>query len=548
MARLRLEGSTRLDRFIAYIAPGLAAKRQAARLRFELASQFRGADSTRLLSDWLTSALGIVNPMKYEMETLRLRSQELNRNNPIAASITDTLTVNVIGQGLQPQSRLRAKELGVSEEEAQFLRRQTENIFDRWQKQEKFRAKQATTFRKIVEDGEIITNLPMRKEPWRFLKRSLEMIEADRLGTPFGKQGVFQGIEVDQVFKEPQKYWIRRANLTTNEFERPRYEWVGMPARDSRGRPLLLHNFLVKRPGQLRGIPFLAPALTHFKHMSDYFSAAVVAQKLAACVALVITTTDPVGVSQAVRQTGLTGTSLNNSQQNNLEQWEPASILRLGIGEDAKMIDPKGVQESFGAFMEVGHRILGTIAGLPYELLLKDFSKTNYSSARAALLEGWRWFMFLRSWFGHDYLTPIWDLVLEEAYLTGKFQARNFYQNQDEYCRVQWIGSGRGMIDPVKEVGAAIAAIAAGLSTHARELASQGEDWEEIFEQLMRERQYAQALGLVFTIENKAPAGQAEPQEGEEKPAVSVADLTKILGLLVQLDRPHEAEGLSDAA
>lgn len=551
MPRPRLEGTTRLDRLIAYISPARAAKRQTARLRFQMAAQFRGADTSRLLSDWLTQSMGIVNPDKAELQTLRERTQELNRNNPLSSSITDTLMVNVIGQGLQPQSRLRAKELGISAEEAKDLRRQAENIFDRWQKQEKFRNKQAVAFRKVVEDGEIIANLPApeNSEAWRFLRRRVELIEADRLGgAAFFREGVFQGIEVDQDTKEPKKYWIRKANLTTNEYEIPRYEWAGIPARDSRGRPLILHNFLVKRPGQLRGIPFLAPALVHFKHLGDYFHSTVVTAKLAAFISLVITTSDPTGSIPLARQTGLPGATLGGGGAPK-EIWEPASVLRLGLGETATLMDPKNVQESFGPFMEVGQRILGACAGMPYELLLKDFSKTNYSSARAALLEARRWFMFLRAWFGWEHCQPIWELVLEEAYLAGEFHAKNFYQFQDEYCRAQWIGGGWGWVDPVKEVGASIAAILARLSTHADELAGQGKDWEDVFEQLVQEQQYAKALGLAELATPKSFSTQGEAKESEDPQPGNPqgqAHLMAILGYLATI--AASSKEMEDAA
>ena len=43
-------------------------------------------------------------------------------------------------------------------------------------------------------------------------------------------------------------------------------------------------------------------------------------------------------------------------------------------------------------------RHIGTGLNIPLELLMKDFSKTNYSSARAALIEAWRFFNGRRSW------------------------------------------------------------------------------------------------------------------------------------------------------
>lgn len=512
---MRRPAPSRLDRAINYLSPGWGLNRAAARMRMEMASQFRGSESTRLLADWITSSVG-VNPLKYELATLRERSQELNRNDPVAAAATDTLVVNVIGQGLQPQSRLRFDRLGISEDQAQDLRRQAESLFDAWQPQAdasnrlNFSGVQALAFRKVVEDGEIITNLPHLQDPRRPITRALELVEAERLDTPFGKKGVFQGIEVGQERREPVKYWIRKADTAINDYELPRYEWVGIPARDNQGRPLILHTYIMKRPGQLRGIPFFAPALAYFKSLSDYLSAEVVAAKIAACLAIFITNNDPAGSALAAVSAQESGTNRG------LEYIEPGMVTRLAPNEGINVVEQNRGGDTFSTFLESVLRIIGVSIGLPYELLLKNFSKTNYSSARAAMLEARRFFTFLRSWFGQSYCQPIYELVLEEAYLRGMFPAPNFYANRAEYCRAQWIGGGWGWVDPVKEVSASIQAIQAGLSTHAKECAGQGEDFEEVFDQLARERDYAGALGLAFAVP-PAPATLPEPPEPDKE-------------------------------
>ena len=517
MSRRRPPPPSRLDRVINFLSPRWGLNRAAARMRLELAAQYRGSETTRLLSDWITSSLAGSTPLKYELETLRQRSQELNRNDPVAAAATDTLMVNVIGQGLKPQSRLRAEALGISEDEAQELRRRAESVFEAWQPQAdasarlNFAGLQALAFRKVVEDGEIIANLPMLPDAWRPLKRAVELVEGERLETPYGKAGagIYQGVELGEDLKEPRKYWIRKAGITRNDYELPRREWVGLPARDSRGRPLILHVYPLKRPGQIRGIPFFAPALTHFRYLGDYLSAEVVAAKLAACLAVFITVNDPMLGAQAA------ATGTDSASGKGLEYIEPGMIQRLKPGEGINVLEQKRGGETFSTFLEGVLRILGVSLGLPYELLLKDFSKTNYSSARAALLEARRWFTFLRAWFAAAFCQPVWDLVLEEAYLRGQFAAPDFYAQRAELCRVQWIGGGWGWVDPVKEVQSSIDAINAGLSTHAKEIAGQGEDWEETFDQLVREQKYAQALNLSFTAPAPKVPGAA-PEGGED--------------------------------
>ena len=100
-------------------------------------------------------------------------------------------------------------------------------------------------------------------------------------------------------------------------------------------------------------------------------------------------------------------------------------------------------------------RQTGASIGVPYEVVLKDFSKTNYSSARAALNEAWRYFINRRTWLATYWAAPIYRLWLEEAVNAGMIEAPGYYENAEFYLKCKWIGPGRGQIDPTKEAEAA---------------------------------------------------------------------------------------------
>lgn len=116
---------------------------------------------------------------------------------------------------------------------------------------------------------------------------------------------------------------------------------------------------------------------------------------------------------------------------------------------------------------------------MPNEAVMKDFSKTNYSSARAALLEAWRVYLMYRSWFARLYCQPIFQMVMEEAWLrdfiTLANGAQDFYAALPLWCNVTWIGPARGYVDPVKEANANILLNQPGLKTR-----------KEILEELQR--------------------------------------------------------------
>lgn len=484
----------RLDKAIAPFAPGWALRRREARQRLSMSSgQFRAASSTRLNADWV---LGVddPDPSSWELRQLRSYCRDLNRNNAIAAGATDTIGLNVVGQGLRPQARLRAEALGLGEDRAEALRRQMEAAWQLWSPRADsgnrmtFDWIQYLVIRKLVEDGEVLAVPSMASEPWRRIRRVVELIEVDRLGGgAFGRAGVpANGVEVGER-GEPVAYHVRRQGRKPGEKD----AYAKIKAHDDKGRPGLMHLFMVRRPGQQRGYPIFAPVIETFQNLGKYIEAEVVAKRISACLAVYITKQDAAAEQAAM-------TAETDAAGRRQSQIEPGMVGYLEPGEGVQEVDPRRPGDSFEPFLLGALRHICMGLGLPYELVVKDFSRTNYSSARAALLEGRRMFSSWRHWLAGSFCDPVWALVQEEAVLRGMVDIPYdaFMENRAEYCRAAWIGGGWGWVDPVKEVQASKLAIENNLSTHADECAAQGRDWEEVAEQRSRENRRKQDLGL----------------------------------------------------
>lgn len=498
--------SSWLDSAVAAMSPERALKRQAARRRLDL-SQYRGADSHRLMADWILGTSS-TTPDQWELSTLRERSRDLNRNDPVASGATETLAVNIAGQGLTPQSKIRPEIIGIDEDHASALNKQAENIWNAWRSYAdsanklNFDEIQFLAIRKIIEDGEVFALPVWADELWRPLGRAIELIEADRCQST--DTAFSQGIRLGDR-GQPIEYSFVKSSTDPRAFQE---QYVKVPARDRRGRYNVLHVFQSQRVGQLRGIPFFAPAMSFFKHLADYLEAEVVSARVAACLSIFITSSDPLGMA---------GMNQSSAQTDGarIQAVEPGLVQYLGVGESINVVDPKRPGDAFAPFVEGVLRLIGVSIGLPYELLLKDFSKTNYSSARASLLEGRRHFQHWRSWFSARFCQPIYELVLEEAFLRGQFDAPDFYRFKAEYCRAQWIGGAWGWVDPVKEVESSKLAIDYGLSTLAEECAGQARDWEEVMEQRKREQARERELGIVLLPSSKSKEAP-EPEKEEE--------------------------------
>ena len=128
--------------------------------------------------------------------------------------------------------------------------------------------------------------------------------------------------------------------------------------------------------------------------------------------------------------------------------------------------------------------------------MAKDFSKTNYSSARAALLEARRYFKMRQEWLSRKLCQPVWEMVLEEAYLRREISADTFYENKRYWTGASWIAPGWEWVDPLKEAQAAEVGLKNGIVTFSDIYAQEGKDWEESFEQRKREETKIKELGL----------------------------------------------------
>ena len=125
-------------------------------------------------------------------------------------------------------------------------------------------------------------------------------------------------------------------------------------------------------------------------------------------------------------------------------------------GEKITLTQPGHPNAVFENFVRASLRNVASAMGISYEQLSMDWSQTNYSSARAALLEIWKGFTARKSAFADQWMSPIYGCWLEEAIDTGRIRvpagAPEFRDARDAYIPAEWIGPGRGWVDPEKEI------------------------------------------------------------------------------------------------
>ncbi len=210
------------------------------------------------------------------------------------------------------------------------------------------------------------------------------------------------GIEVDR-FGAPVAYLIRTLHpgelrLTpeqTDKIER-------IPAE------FIIHNRIIDRWPQTRGIPWMHAAARKLNDMDGLTEAEITAARAAACYMGFIES--PEGESE------FGTTQEDGSKQLELE---PAVVERLDPGEKFTYAAPNRPNSQLDPFMRMMLREVAAGTGSSYESLSRDYSQSNYSSSRLALIDDRDLWRTLQRWFIRDVRTPIHKDWLRQAVLSG---------------------------------------------------------------------------------------------------------------------------------
>lgn len=459
----------------------------------------RAGSRSGTLSNWAVKRLSRFTEAS-ERTTITDRAEDLVASDPHAASVVDSMAVNIVGTGLVPQSNPHERILGWTEEQSKEFKMQAEYCFDLWARKEEcdtrgrlpFWAKQYLSMYSMLVKGEFLHIPTMIDEPGRSFSLALDTVAPARLFTPSdmtGNANLRDGVQLGER-GNPLFYWF--ANPSSRQFHNNRLasdEFQAVPFRVGH-RPGVLHGFVAKDEEQVRGHSILRPAMKFFRDLTDCLDFELVGAIIQASFPIFIETQNP---SEMLGR-GLDGQALStNDSGQTYSEVNPGQVLYGKPGQSAKVLEGNRPGTTFDSFVERMLRAVGASVGMPYEVIAKDFSKTNYSSARAALLEAWRLFCFYQRWLVGGFCQPCWDMVIEEAWLRGMLTlpkgTPDFYLVRHALTRCNWIPPKKGHIDPLKEVNAQVKALDADITTLADVILEQGGgDWEDKLEQRNRER------------------------------------------------------------
>lgn len=508
----------------------------AARGMLALYGSYVGARvDRRETGGWLPRAGSADADSLLDLRILRARSRDLCRNAPLAGGAVSTVVENGVGTGLTLQPTPDIGVLGWTEEQGSDFARKVESEFGLWAESkdcditrtQNFYDMQALVLRSRLESGDTFTLLPFIKRGTMPYSLTVQIVEADRIQNPRSvidgtvlQNGnkVYGGVEIDGNGAPVAYYILHRhpgaMDVTTDPWAYDRVDAFG----GQTGRRNVIHLFDRFRPGQTRGVPYLAPVIERLKQLDKYSEAEIQAAVISSMFTVFVKT------ELGEDSPGLVNTS-QVAEQEKTYKLGTGAVVGLAQGQDVQFADPKRPNVAFDPFVMAMLRQIGVALELPFEILIKHFT-ASYSAARAALLEAWKFYKNRRVFIANNWCQPIYEAWMQEAVALGRINAPGFFADplmRRAYLMAEWVGDAPGQIDPQKEAVAALTRVNGGLSTLKREtMELTGQNWEDVHRQRVMEHQMRVEGGLEAAVPGAEPIVQttipANDGGDQEKP------------------------------
>ena len=168
--------------------------------------------------------------------------------------------------------------------------------------------------------------------------------------------------------------------------------------------------------------------------------------------------------------------------------------------------------------------------GITYEQLTGDREGATYSSERMGGAEIWLINQHRRQHIAGRFMQIAYESWLEEDIELGETEVpggiEGFYARRDAFCRADWRGPPKPTADDFKTAKANEIKLKNSIITREMWCADEGADWQDIDDQLKREKDNADELEIDTSPAADAPAGgsddglggfgdEREPADGE---------------------------------
>lgn len=480
---------------------------------------FQGASFGRKLFNLKSSTAGPNSTVKTSLSTLRNRVRDFTRNDSWAEKAKTSYRSNLIGSGIRPTPK---------SPDASFNEAVTD-LWNDWTEEcdlldvTNFAGIQTIIASGLFESGEIFIRMLDDPSGDSDLPLKLQVLEADHVdhtmeqNLPNGNK-IVQGIEID-AWGRRVAYHVHKQH--PNEYYRNDVQRIRIAASE------MLHVFVPERPGQLRGTPKLASAISRIYGLNDYEGAELDRKKFAAMLfAFVTSGVDDLDANPLF---GSKAGGLDNDDAGAvISNIESGTVTHLMPGEDVNITPPADSGSSYEPFMKMNQRAMAASADVTYEQVTGDYSGVNFSSIRAGLNEMQRLYRQLQNTvIIPQFCRKVYRRFINDAVEAGFLSAENFVMQKSKFYRCGWIAEGWPYVNPVQEATANMIDVRSGFDSRDNIIARKGYDPNSLDKQIVESNKRVDANGLIFDSDprsmTKSGVTQTSPEQTHQK-ALSTSD------------------------
>lgn len=480
------------------VVPGWVLKRKF--LRDELRA-YEAVQAGRLRNPFKTKSIGSPDaPIQQAGLSLIQQARWMEENHDIATGILDKLVDRIIGSGLSVTPMVMTKD----GKKAEAYNTEISEIYSEWAESPEVTGElsegmlDSLACRAWLRDGECFQRMLSgftggSRGPVPFAVQHLESdfcpLESD------ASKKIYQGVEKNG-WKAPRAYYFYSEHPGN-----PYGEIGGAGTRRVPAR-FVLHPKFVRRWPQTRGVSLFHSVIPRLLEVKEYDDTERVAARVAAAMVF--------QVRRGPNSTKSTRVS-NSSKQLDVSPgiiWE-----NFGPDEWAELIAAERPNVNLEKYRDGQIRAGGMGVRLPSSDILNKYDGT-YAAQRQELVVGWMGIQALRAAYVRMTVTRRWRFFLDMALLSGQLRPPGAADNINPRTlyKIDVRGPAMPWIDPLKEVQAGRASIAAGLSSRSQFIRERGGNPEEVMQQWLSELAMLKEAGVTLGTSGELVEDEEEKQ------------------------------------
>ena len=440
-----------------------------------------------------------------DRERLILESRRLERDNPIYQGMIDKSTSYIVGNGFSLQAKTDDREWNMEAE---------------------------ATWKEFWKNPEL-TGLDSGAEIEQMVLR--EMLIAGDTGVMKTDTGKLQLVEAEQIKGRSginDTGVIRDDNGTVTGY------WVSpygnFFVQTGSAVKVKKQDFLFlirrRRPSAVRAVPPAQASFATLHRINDVCDSEAIARQLQARLAISINRPGGATIIDELADEDDKGAQVEGELTTKFVDFDYATVIAGEPGDDIRGIERTAPGRDFPQTIETFLRLLGLPLGLPLEIVLLNWTKSNFSQSRAVLEQAYQGFIAWQNVLKNGFHTPCYLFYINRAVKTGLL--RDHPQKELH----EWIAPTFPWIDQLAEAQAFGAKLDRSFCTHAEALKSQNKDREEvvsarqreILDAIQRSREIEDETGVVvpwqhfagleFSVNGATSSGSGHEDEEPEEP------------------------------